>query len=102
MSRVAVTYRVCVRPSEVEAVAEALALEQSVELPAAALHDADVKAHIAGRVTAVRRHGEAIFDVGIEVGTATMGGDVAQIVNMLFGSSWLYCDVGLVCVRFPG
>src|SRR5689334_339151 len=101
MSRVAVTYRVCVRPSEVEAVAEALALEQSVELPAAALHDADVKAHIAGRVAAIRRHGEAIFDVDIELATATMGGDVAQTVNMLFGNSSLHSHVELVDVRFP-
>jgi ribulose-bisphosphate carboxylase large chain len=101
MSRVTVTYRVAVRPSDVEAVAQAIALEQSVELPATAVHDADVRANVMGRVAAIRPHAEGAFDVDIELAAATMGGDVAQIVNMLFGNSSLHSHVELVDVRFP-
>ena len=101
MSRVAVTYRVSVRPADVAAVAEGIALEQSVELPASAVHDAEIKANIAGRVAAIRQRGEELFDVDIELATATMGDDVAQTINMLFGNSSLHAHVELVDVRFP-
>jgi len=101
MSRVTVTYRVSVRPADVAAVAEGIALEQSVELPASAVHDAEIKANIAGRVTGIRQHGEELFDVDIELATATMGGNVAQTINMLFGNSSLHAHVELVDVRFP-
>ena len=90
MSRVAVTYRVSVRPSDVAAVAEGIALEQSVELPASALHDAEIQANIAGRVAGIRQRGEELFDVDVELAAATMGGDVAQTINMLFGNSSLH------------
>jgi len=101
MSRVAVTYRVSVRPSDVAAVAEGIALEQSVELPASALHDAEIQANIAGRVAGIRQRGEELFDVDVELAAATMGGDVAQTINMLFGNSSLHAHVELVDVRFP-
>jgi ribulose-bisphosphate carboxylase large chain len=101
MSRVAVTYRVRTAPADVAAVAEAIALEQSVELPAAAIHDPDIAARIAGRVAGWRARDDGLFDVDIELAVSTMGGDVAQIVNMLFGNSSLHDHVELVDVRFP-
>ncbi|MFO1303668.1 MAG: RuBisCO large subunit C-terminal-like domain-containing protein [Burkholderiales bacterium] len=101
MSRVAVTYRVRCAPADIASVAHGIALEQSVELPAAALHDAHVARDIAGRVAGWRPHGDGLFDVDIELAVATMGGDVAQIVNMLFGNSSLHAHVELVDVRFP-
>ncbi|MFO1311546.1 MAG: RuBisCO large subunit C-terminal-like domain-containing protein [Burkholderiales bacterium] len=101
MSRVAVTYRVRCTPAEVAAVAEGIALEQSVELPAAALHDAHIARDIAGRVAGWRAQGDGHFEVDIELAAATMGGGVAQIVNMLFGNSSLHAHVELVDVRFP-
>jgi len=101
MSRIAVVYRVSVRPADVAAVAEGIALEQSVELPASAVHDAEIKVNIAGRVAEIRQCGEELFDVDIELATATMGHDIAQAINMLFGNSSLHAHVELVDVRFP-
>ncbi|HTS21071.1 MAG TPA: RuBisCO large subunit C-terminal-like domain-containing protein [Casimicrobiaceae bacterium] len=101
MSRVAVTYRVRSAPADVSAVAQAIAFEQSVELPPSAVHDPEIAAHIAGRVAGWRRRDDHHFDVDIELAVATMGGDVAQTVNMLFGNSSLQDHVELVDVRFP-
>lgn len=101
MSRVEVTYRVRCAPADVGAVAQAIALEQSVELPAAAIHDPRIASDIAGRVAVWRVRGDDLFDVDVELASSTMGGDVAQVVNMLFGNSSLHDHVELVDVRFP-
>ena len=101
MSRLVVTYRVRAPSRHVAAVAEALALEQSVEVAAAVVRDPWVREHVVGRVEGIAAVDEERHDVRIALATVTTGGDVAQTVNMLFGNSSLHDHVELVDVAMP-
>ena len=101
MSWLDVTYRVRAAPEHLDAIAKAIALEQSVEVPAEVIRDAFVAEHIAGRVDQVHRGDDDWNEVHIRLSSATTGYDVAQTVNMLFGNSSLHDHVELVDVEFP-
>jgi len=101
MSWLTVTYRVRAAPDQLDAIAAAIALEQSVEVPAEVIRDAFVAEHVAGRVDAVRRGAGNRHEVRIRLSTATTGFDVAQTMNMLFGNSSLHDHVELADVQFP-
>lgn len=97
-----VTYLVRATDGEIAARAEALLLEQAVELPRrAAVRDPWVVEHILGRVEAIRREGEGIHRVTIAHPLATAAGDPAQLLNVLFGNSSLQPDVVLADVELP-
>jgi len=101
MSRIVATYRVRAAADDIASIATALALEQSVEVPAEAVRDAVVARDIMGRVHAVRDLHDGTHAVDVALATATTGGDVAQAINMLFGNSSLHAHVELVDVAFP-
>jgi ribulose-bisphosphate carboxylase large chain len=101
MSSLTAIYRVQAAAGQIEGIAEAIALEQSVEVPRAAVHDRYVAEQVAGRVKGIREVHDGTFDVAVELFTVTTGGDVAQIVNMLFGNTSLQDRVALVDVDFP-
>lgn len=94
-------YRVRAAADAIEARARAIALEQSVELPLAAVRDRRVLDEVVGRVAGITPAGEGTFDVTIALATETTGGEAGQLVNMLFGNASLLDDVALVDVRFP-
>jgi ribulose-bisphosphate carboxylase large chain len=96
-----VTYRVRAEAADIAAIAQAIALEQSVELPREAVRDAFVAAHVVGRVADVRPADAGRHDVVVRLAAATTGIDVAQTLNMLFGNSSLHDHVELVDVDFP-
>lgn len=97
-----VTYLVRAQPTEIAARADALLLEQTVELPrAAAERDAWVAAHILGRVEAIAPAAGGRFAVTIAHPLATVGCDPAQLLNVLFGNSSLHPDVVLADVQLP-
>ncbi len=101
MSRLIATYRVRCPESEIQSVAHALALEQSVEAPDEAVTDPWVRAHVLGRVDAIRRVDDGLHEVDLALSLATTGLDCAQTINMLFGNSSLHAHVELVDVVFP-
>jgi ribulose-bisphosphate carboxylase large chain len=102
MSRINVTYRISAARDQLEGIARALALEQSVEVPAEVVTDPFIAESIMGRVVEVRAaEDDAPHEVVIGLATATTGLDVAQTVNMLFGNSSLHAHVELVDVDFP-
>ena len=96
-----VTYRVVAGAREIEARAQALALEQSVEVPLAAVDDDRIRDEVVGRVVHIAPHGDAAFDVGIRLAIETTGLEAGQLLNMLFGNSSLQDDVTLVDAEFP-
>jgi S-methyl-5-thioribulose 1-phosphate isomerase len=97
-----VTYLVRAEPADIVARSEALLLEQSVELPRAiAARDAWVAAHILGRVADIRSVDDGRFAVTLAQPLATVGGDPAQLLNVLFGNSSLQPDVVLADVSIP-
>jgi ribulose-bisphosphate carboxylase large chain len=101
MSWIEVTYRVRASAADIESVAAALALEQSVEVPADVVRDPWVREHVMGRVACIEPLDAGTFRVGVRLATATTGLDAAQAVNMLFGNSSLHDYVELVDAHFP-
>src|SRR5271165_1729294 len=101
MSWIDVTYRIDAAREELEGIAQALALEQSVEVPAQVVTDPFIAENIMGRVAEVRSAGRGPHEVVIRLAAATTGFDVAQSVNMLFGNSSLHAHVELTDVDFP-
>jgi ribulose-bisphosphate carboxylase large chain len=97
-----VTYLVRAAAGDIAARAEALMLEQTVELPrAAAARDPWVAAHILGRVERIAAVGDGTHRVTIAQPLATTAGDPAQLLDVLFGNSSLQPDVVLADVELP-
>jgi len=97
-----VTYLVRAPAADIVARADALLLEQTVELPrAAAARDPWVAAHMIGCVEEIRAAGRELHRVTIAQPLATAGGDPAQLLNVLFGNSSLQPDVMLADVELP-
>src|SRR4051794_36624081 len=94
-------YHVRSEPEAVEARARAIAVEQSVEMPLAAIDEPAVLTDIVGRVDAITDLGGGRFEVRIGLAVSTIGGDAAQLFNMLFGNSSLQDDVVLHDVELP-
>jgi ribulose-bisphosphate carboxylase large chain len=101
MSRIEAVYRIRAPRADIERVARALALEQSVEVPMEAVRSAWVADAIVARVGAIVEHAPDRFDVTLALAEATTGGDVAQTLNMLFGNSSLHEHVELLDATLP-
>jgi ribulose-bisphosphate carboxylase large chain len=97
-----VTYLVRAAARDITARAEALMLEQTVELPrSTAARDAWVAAHILGTVERIEAAADDRYRVTIAQPLATAGGDPAQLLNVLFGNCSLQPDVVLADVDLP-
>ena len=93
-----VTYRLDGDPSEAEARAEAIAIEQTVEVPReVAIREPFVVREILGRVESVEPD-ERGSRATIAYPVATTAFDPAQLLGVLFGNSSLHADVQ--CVDF--
>ncbi len=99
--RFTVTYRVRATAGDIEARARGIAVEQSVEMPLAAIDDEYILSGIVGAVEEIADIGAGLFDVRIGLATATVGRDVGQFLNMLFGNTSLHEDVTLWDVAVP-
>jgi ribulose-bisphosphate carboxylase large chain len=100
MDRILATYRIAASESESRARAEALAVEQSVEMPLAAIGDAAVLRDVVARVESIRPHA-GDFEVVLGIASATTGREASQLMNMLFGNCALQPEVELIDVAFP-
>ncbi len=107
--RIVATYHVAASAEPIERRAAALALEQSVELPLAAVRDARVRGTIVGRVEAIAPlpaaddapgHGGG-HRVTLSLAAETVGDEPGQLLNMLFGNCSLQSDVSLLEVSLP-
>jgi len=97
-----VTYIVRGRPGDIAARAEALVLEQAVELPrVVAARDPWVAANMLGCVQEIRPAGDGLYRVTIGQPLATTALDPAQLLDVLFGNSSLQPDVLLADVNLP-
>ncbi|MBW4093266.1 MAG: ribulose 1,5-bisphosphate carboxylase [Proteobacteria bacterium] len=99
--RLVATYRVRAEPGSIEARAQAIAVEQSVEMPPAAIDTARILAEVVGTVEACIDRGGGLFDIRIGLATETIGTDAGQLLNMLFGNTSLHPDVTLIGVDLP-
>ncbi|THF63809.1 ribulose 1,5-bisphosphate carboxylase [Pseudothauera nasutitermitis] len=101
MDRLRATYRVRAGAGEIERRAEALAVEQSVEMPPGAVRDARVADEVIGRVEEVAADGDGHFRVTLGLALETTGFEAGQLMNMLFGNCSLQPEVELVDVDLP-
>lgn len=99
--RFTVTYRVRSDAAGIEARAQGIAVEQSVEMPLAAIDAPAVLSDIVGAVEGIEDRGGGLFDVRIGLATATVGDDAGQLLNMVFGNTSLHPDVVLLDVAIP-
>ncbi|MFQ5700071.1 MAG: RuBisCO large subunit C-terminal-like domain-containing protein [Myxococcota bacterium] len=94
-------YRLRVAAGQVEARAEALQLEQTVELPREALGDRPDERRALGRTETIEPDPEGGFRVRIAYPAEASAYEPAQLVNLLFGNSSLHRDVELIDVDLP-
>ena len=100
-ARFTVTYHVRGDAAGIEARAQTIAVEQSVEMPLAAIDDETVLSDIVGSVEGISDLGSGLFAVRIGLATATVGLDAGQLLNMVFGNTSLHDDVMLSDVVIP-
>ncbi|TMJ02418.1 MAG: ribulose 1,5-bisphosphate carboxylase [Alphaproteobacteria bacterium] len=101
-SRLTAIYHVRSDARAIESRAQAIAVEQSVEMPLSAIDDADILNEVVGKVEDIADTGNGLFAVRIGLAAATAGDDPGQLVNMLFGNTSLQDDVTLYDAEFPG
>src|SRR5262245_36084625 len=99
--RLQAVYLVRCDARSIEERARAIAAEQSVEMPAAAITAGFVRADIVGRVDATPQRGNSLFEVRSSLAVETVGRDPGQLINMLFGNTSLHEDVVLTDVALP-
>jgi ribulose-bisphosphate carboxylase large chain len=96
-----VTYHLDVGPAQAEARAEAVAREQTVEVPRAVVRDAVVLREALGRVERLEEDPEGGFRATLAYPIGATGLDPAQCLNVVFGNSSLHADVRCLDVE-PG
>jgi ribulose-bisphosphate carboxylase large chain len=97
-----VTYHVTAsNEPDLDARVESLLLEQTVELPRAALHDSFVLENIVGRLVSVKTIGAEKHVVIIDFPISATADDPAQFLNVLFGNSSIQEHVALVDFKLP-
>jgi len=100
-SRITAIYHVRSDARAIGARAQAIAVEQSVEMPLSAIEDQQILNEIVGKVEDISEIGNGVFAVRIGLAAATVGNDPGQLVNMLFGNTSLQDDVTLYDAEFP-
>ena len=98
--RILATYRITASESESRVRAEALAVEQSVEMPLGAIGEERILSEVVATVEEIRPRADE-FDVVLGIAMSTTGAEASQLMNMLFGNCALQPEVELVDVRFP-
>lgn len=86
MTRLLAHYLVTAAHTDIRARAQALALEQSVEMPLAAITDVAIRTEIVATVEAITPAGHGRYRVVLGLAGATLGRDLGQLLNMLFGN----------------
>ena len=99
--RLLATYLVRAEPGAIAARAQAIAVEQSVEMPLDAIDEPDILDRIVGRVEDIAERGCGVFAVRIGLAAATVGADAGQLLNMAFGNTSLHPDVVLDDLELP-
>jgi ribulose-bisphosphate carboxylase large chain len=100
-TRIIAIYHVKDSADRIAARAQAIAVEQSVEMPVSAISDRGVLEDIVGKVEDIRDLHDGGFEVRIGLAVATTGLEPGQLMNMLFGNSSIHADIELHDAEFP-
>lgn len=99
--RIRVVYRLALTPAAAEGAARGLALEQTVELPDELVPDGHIRDAVVGRVEALSAAGDGASDAVVSYATASAGGELTQLLNLIFGNSSLIPGVRVVGLTLP-
>lgn len=99
--RVLVTYRLRARGEAATERAQVLALEQSIEMPLAAVTDERVLRDVVARVEDLGPQPDGSTFARIALSAESIADDAGQLLNMLFGNSSLHDDVSVADLRLP-
>lgn len=80
---------------------EQIAVEQTIEFPADLVADDDIRRHVIGRVESIEAIGPSLSRVLISYAVETTGGELPQLLNVLFGNCSLYPGVRLEGIDLP-
>ncbi|MDQ6943524.1 MAG: RuBisCO large subunit C-terminal-like domain-containing protein [Candidatus Eremiobacteraeota bacterium] len=101
MAWLTATYLMHSEPERIEARAEALASEQSVECPLEAVRDQRIRDEVVARVAEIVPAGDGRYRVDVRIAVETTCYEPAQLMNMVFGNCSLWEDVQLVDFDLP-
>ncbi|MDF2631058.1 MAG: mtnW [Symbiobacteriaceae bacterium] len=89
--------------SEGEALARAkdMALEQTVEFPEELVPPGDILQHVVGRIESCRPAGEGRFEAAISYAVETVGGELPQLLNVIFGNSSIKAGLRVERLELP-
>ena len=80
---------------------EAIAIEQSLEMPLSGVTDPFIRDELAGRLERISADDDGTLRLAISLDTRTCGHDAGQLMNMLFGNVSLQPDVMLTGIDAP-
>lgn len=94
------TYRIQSTPDQIEARAWALAIEQSIEMPPAAVQP-ELLQKVQAQVASIQEDERGYFQVVLRFAEQTTAFEAAGLLNVLFGNCALQEDVELVDLTLP-
>lgn len=99
--RIHAAYQVTGDEARVEAVLAQLVVEQTIEFPPELVPDDDISEHIVGRVESTHRLSNQATEARISYAAEVAGGQVPQLLNVLFGNISMVPGVRLTDVDLP-
>ncbi len=78
-----------------------LCLEQTVELPDALVTDEKIRAHVFGRVETLTLRETDLYEARISFAVEIVGGELTQLVNVLFGNISIKPGIRLERIELP-
>ncbi len=99
--RIRATYRLHVPAHQAAHRAQQLALEQSIEMPAASVTNRQVLDAMLARVDDVTTDNAGNPVARLALSAETVGDDAGQLMNMLFGNCSLQSDIELIDIDVP-
>ena len=99
--RLRATYQLTCRPDEdPQSKAEAIAFEQTVELPPECV-SAELVAEVVGEVEGLEASGEGVWRATLSYSAELAGGNFSQLMNLLYGNISLLSGIRLQGVEWP-
>lgn len=94
-------YRLTGDEAAARAKAQDLCLEQTVELPEALVQDETIRAHVLGQIESLSPIRKDLFEARISFAIELVGGELTQLVNVLFGNISLKPGIRLERMELP-
>ena len=100
-SRIEVTYRLGISAREAPALAQAIAYEQTVELPPDLVVDPLVNERVVGRVESIVQVDENVHDACISFSAELANNHLMSLLNLIYGNASIYPGVRLQALSLP-